>query len=74
MVQKADEGVTRSQGVCDNLLFIHVILGCDSTSCLFGIGKGMALKKVNNTLMTSGLVSDGVGSKSEGLCHHSTSI
>lgn len=34
--------------VCDNLLFIHAILGCDSTSRLFGIGKGMALKKVKN--------------------------
>ena len=31
--------------VCDNLLFIHAILGCDFTSRLFGIGKGMALKK-----------------------------
>ena len=34
--------------VCDNLLFIHAILGCDSTSRLFGIGKGLALKKVKN--------------------------
>ena len=34
--------------VCDNLLFIHAILGCDSTSRLFGIGKGMALKKVKS--------------------------
>ena len=26
--------------VCDGLLFIHVILGCDTTSQLLGIGKG----------------------------------
>ena len=35
-----------SPKVCDNLLFIHAILGCDSTSCLFGLGKGLAMKKV----------------------------
>ena len=34
--------------VCDHLLFIHAILGCDTTSHLFGIGKGLALKKVKN--------------------------
>ena len=34
-----------SPKVCDNLLFIHAILGCDSTSCLFGLWKGLALKK-----------------------------
>ena len=33
--------------VCDNLLFIHAILGCGSFR-LFGRGKGMALKKVKN--------------------------
>ena len=34
--------------VCDNILFIHAILGCDSMSRLFGMGKGMAPKKVKN--------------------------
>lgn len=36
--------------VCDTLgpTFIHAILGCDSTSRLFGIGNGLALKKVQN--------------------------
>lgn len=34
--------------VCDNLLFIHAISGCASTSHLFGTGEGMALKKINN--------------------------
>ena len=30
---------------CNNI-FIHAILGCDTTSCLHGIGKGTSLKKV----------------------------
>ena len=30
--------------VCKNLLFIHAIAGCDTTSGLFGIGKGSPLK------------------------------
>lgn len=32
--------------ICDNLLFVHAILGCDTTSRLFGLGKGLAVKKV----------------------------
>ena len=32
--------------VCKHLLFIHAILGCDSTSRVFGIGKGAAFKKI----------------------------
>lgn len=32
--------------VCNDLLFIHAILGCDSTSQLFGIGKGKGLTKI----------------------------
>ncbi|XP_065915240.1 uncharacterized protein [Dysidea avara] len=31
--------------VCKNLLFLHAILGCDTTSQLYGIGKGASLKK-----------------------------
>ena len=31
--------------VCENLLFIHAFLGCDTTSRIFGLGKGTALKK-----------------------------
>ena len=30
--------------ICQRLLFIHAILGCDTTSQPFGIGKGAALK------------------------------
>ncbi len=31
--------------ICTNILFIHAVLGCDTTSRLFGIGKRVALKK-----------------------------
>ena len=30
---------------CKHMLFLHAILGCDTTSCLYGIGKGTILKK-----------------------------
>lgn len=32
--------------VCNNFLFIHAILGCDTTSRAFGIGKSVALTKI----------------------------
>ena len=35
--------------ICDNLLFAHAILGCDTTSRLFGIGKPVALKKLKSS-------------------------
>lgn len=31
--------------ICQNILFIHAVLGCDTTSRLYGIGKGVSLKK-----------------------------
>ena len=34
------------EDVCQNLLFTHAILGCDTTSRLFGLGKGLALKHI----------------------------
>ena len=34
----------QGQDVCNNLLFIHAILGCDTTSHIHGIGKGASLK------------------------------
>src|SRR6267154_730197 len=39
--------------VCNGLLFLHAILGCDTTSQLFGIGKGKGLTKIlsNNSFM-----------------------
>lgn len=36
--------------ICSRLLFIHAILGCDTTSQPFGIGKGVALKMAINNL------------------------
>ena len=32
--------------VCANILFVHAILGCDTTSKIHGIGKGVALTKI----------------------------
>ena len=31
---------------CKHILFMHAVLGCDTTSRLFGIGKGAILKKI----------------------------
>ena len=36
--------------VCRNLLFLHAITGCDTTSRLYGVGKATALKKSENVL------------------------
>ena len=33
------------QGVCDGILVIHALLGYDTTSRVFSIGKGAALRK-----------------------------
>jgi len=30
--------------ICENILFAHALLGCDTTSRVFGIGKGIVLK------------------------------
>ena len=35
--------------VCDHILFAHGILGCDTTSRLHGIGKGLVIKRLLNT-------------------------
>ena len=35
----------QGQDVCNNIFFIHAILGCDTTSGLHGVGKGTSLKK-----------------------------
>jgi len=31
--------------LCKDILFIHAVLGCDTTSRIFGLGKGVSLKK-----------------------------
>jgi 5'-3' exonuclease len=33
---------------CNNLLFVHAILGCDTTSRVFSLGKGLALKYIRS--------------------------
>ena len=46
--------------VCKHILFLHVLLGCDTTSRLFGIGKAALLKKfkTNTVLQQSAKVFD----------------
>ena len=39
--------------VCKNILFIHAIAGCDTTSGLFGIGKGSPLKMLKSRRMNT---------------------
>ena len=34
--------------LCDHLLFVHAMSGCDTTSRLFGLGKGVAVQKIEN--------------------------
>ena len=55
------------QNVCSMLPFIHAITGCDTTSHVFGIGKGMALKKMisDNYLKEQAVKFTGVTSKAE---------
>lgn len=35
------------EDICHLLPFLHSLTGCDSTSRLFGIGKGITLKRLN---------------------------
>jgi len=37
---------------CSRLPFIHAVAGCDTTSRLFGVGKGIPLKNMNNAAFT----------------------
>ena len=37
--------------ICNNILFIHTILGCDPTSRLYRIGKGTSLSKFKASSM-----------------------
>ena len=32
--------------VCDNMLFVHALLGCDTTFPIYGLGKGVALQLI----------------------------
>ena len=49
-----DIKVTQSEfgaDICNNILFIHAILGCDTTSRLYGLGKGLSLKRFTSSAM-----------------------
>ena len=35
--------------ICSNIPFLHAVLGCDTTSHLYGIGKGTSLKKFKSS-------------------------
>ena len=35
--------------LCDNILFIHAVLRCDTRSGLYGLGKGASLKKLGSS-------------------------
>ena len=35
--------------LCENILFIHALLGCDTISSVLGIGKGVSLKAYNQS-------------------------
>ena len=35
--------------ICSNILFLHAVLGCDTTSHLYGIGRGTSLKKFKSS-------------------------
>ncbi len=36
------------RAVCNDMLFAHAILGCDTTTRVFSIGKGLALKHIRS--------------------------
>ena len=46
--------------VCKHIPFLHAFLGCDTTSCLFGIGKGSIIKKFrdNKSLQQVAIIFD----------------
>ena len=37
--------------ICSNILFIHAILGCDTTSRRYGLGKGLSLKRFTSSAL-----------------------
>ena len=49
-----DIKVTQSElgaHICNNILFIHARLGCDTTSRLYGLGKGFSLKRFTSSAL-----------------------
>ena len=49
-----DIKVTQSElgaDICNNILFMYAILGCDTTSRLYGLGKGLSLKRFTSSAL-----------------------
>ena len=46
-----DIKVTQSADICNNILVIHAILVCDTTSRLYGLGKGLSLKRFTSSAL-----------------------
>ena len=46
--------------LCNRILFIHALLGCDTTSLLYGIGKGASIKnfQASSTFREQAMVFD----------------
>ena len=49
MEHQGCKGIIIGLEVCNNILFLHAVLGCDTTSQLYGIGKGTSLKKFKSS-------------------------
>ena len=41
-------GAYNSARLGEHLLLMHAIFGCETTSCLFGLGKGIVVKKLSD--------------------------
>ena len=56
--------------VCRNILFIHAIIGCDTTSRLFGFGKtaSLTLLQKDTCFRQQAAVFDRIGSTAEEVC------
>lgn len=62
------------QNVCDSLPFLHAITGCDTSSRLFGVGKGIALKHMTDKLYKQAQIFSRVATKEEIISAGETSL
>ena len=46
-IRMLDQSVL-GRAVCNNMVFVHAILGCDTTYRVFSMGKGLALKHIRS--------------------------
>ena len=62
---------------CENLLFMHALLGCDTTSRIFSIGKGVIVKKFkeeNALYLKCVEIFNNIGSSLESIIHFAEKI